>query len=267
MTSRQLVNKNILKAFSTNAGTVDLKEIEQFEIFASEWWNPFGLAKPLHSMNKLRIPFIRNGLINTGTIKSDIRKTPHPLNGINILDIGCGGGILSEPLARLGGQITGLDANSNIIEIAQQHCKQQGLHIKYEVDAIETHATNNEEKYDAVIASEVLEHVTQKEDFIEACMKCLKPSGSFFITTMNKTTLAHICGIHLAENVFKLVPKQTHHFDKFIKPHELQLILHSNNCRTELIHGMFYNIFTNTWSWCSDTSINYCLHGIKLKPV
>lgn len=256
---------NNSRLFSHVSNTIDSKEIQRFQRYTAEWWDQFGPTKALHSMNKLRVPFVRDGLINTGAIKRENINCPQPLKDVAILDIGCGGGILSEPLARLGSTVTGLDANYNVIETARSHCKQENLNIKYDVSSIEDHATENVEKYDVIVASEIIEHVTHKDEFIKACIKCLKPSGSIFITTLSKTTIANILAIQLAEYVFNLVPKGTHEIDKFIKPHELQRILEDNGCRTELIHGMFYNFMTNTWYWFPDTSINYALHATKLR--
>lgn len=256
-------NKHV-RLFSTALKTVDSQEIKQFQSYTSEWWDQFGPTKPLHSMNKLRIPLIRDGLINTGIVKKENINSPQPLKNVSILDIGCGGGILTEPLARLGSCVTGVDANPDVIEIAKCHSKQQNLNIAYEVGSIEELASKNQEKYDAVVASEIIEHVTEKNGFVKACVQCLKPSGSLFITTMSKTTIANIFGIQLAEYVFRIVPTGTHQIEKFIKPHELQRIIEDNGCKTELVHGMFYNIFTNTWHWCSDTSINYGLHATKI---
>ncbi|KAJ8910779.1 hypothetical protein NQ315_015120 [Exocentrus adspersus] len=250
---------------SVTAGTIDNQEVQHFEKFLAEWWDEFGPMKPLHSMNKLRVPLIRNGLLNAAAVNSEEMKNPLVLKGISLLDVGCGGGILAEPLVRLGGNVTGIDANSNTIDLAKSHAKINKLEINYIASSIEDHASNHTDSYDAVIASEILEHVSKKEQFLEACIKCLKPQGSLFITTINKTFLANFLGIVMGENILNLLPKGTHQYEKFIQPVKLQRILEDNNCRTELIHGMFYNIFTNTWHWCTDTSVNYALHAIKLK--
>lgn len=256
--------KSNFRLFATRVNTIDSKEVEHFQYKYLEWWDSFGPAKLLHSMNRLRVPLVRDCLINTGCVKQESIRTAQPLKGLFVLDVGCGAGILSEPLARLGASVTGIDANCVSIEQAKHHSKQQNLNISYEFDSVENHSSKNIEKYDAVVASEIIEHVTHKKEFVEGCIKCLKPSGSVFITTFSKTKLAEIIGIQVAENMLLLIPKGTHHLDKFITPHELQVILQDNNCRTELIHGMRYNPFTNTWSWCSDTSINYVLHAVKI---
>lgn len=135
------------------------------------------------------------------------------------------GGILSEALARLGAQVTGIDANSSLIDVAKKHSKESSLHINYVYTSIEEHSKMNAEKYDAVAASEIVEHVTEKDNFISSCSACLKPAGSAFITTLNKTFLANLLGVYLVENVLNLVPKGTHQFDKFIEPHKLQRLL------------------------------------------
>ncbi|XP_018579334.1 ubiquinone biosynthesis O-methyltransferase, mitochondrial [Anoplophora glabripennis] len=247
--------------------TVDKQEIKHFEKFVAEWWDEFGPMKPLHSLNKLRIPLIRDGLVNTGAIDKEKLNNPLPLKDISLLDVGCGGGILAEPLARLGGKVTGIDANPNTIELAKSHSQLSFLDINCLTSSIEEHASNNPEKYDAVVASEILEHVSKKDRFLEACVKCLKPNGSIFVTTINKTFLANFLGIVISENVLQLLPRGTHQYEKFIEPVKLRRMLEDCNCRTQLIHGMFYNIFTNTWHWCTDTSINYALHVVKLKNV
>ncbi|KAJ8962810.1 hypothetical protein NQ318_001210 [Aromia moschata] len=248
---------------ATASSTIDNVEVQHFEKFLSEWWNVFGPMKPLHAMNKLRVSFIRDGLVNAGTIDPK-NNSSEALKDLCILDIGCGGGILAEPLTRLGGSVTGIDANSKLVDLAKSHADLNSLKIKYLATSVEQHAAENVEKYDAVVASEVLEHVGEKETFLEACVKCLKPTGSIFVTTVNKTTLAEV-GIFFSEYVLNLLPKGTHQIEKCVEPVKLQRILEDNNCRSELIHGMYYNGVTNTWHWCSDTSINYALHAIKLK--
>lgn len=257
-------NKNNGRLFSNMVSTIDAKEIEQFQRVVSGWWDQFGPMKPLHAMNVLRIPFITDGLINEGVIKTENVNTPQPLKDINILDVGCGGGVLSEPLARLGGVVTGVDANSDLIETAKFHSKKYGLNINYEATSIESHATENFEKYDVVVASEIIEHVTYKDEFLKACLQCLKPSGTIFITTMSKTIWADIFGIKLAENVFNIIDKGTHELEKFILPEDLQKMLENNNCRTKLIRGMLYNPFTNKWFWCKNIPISYGLQAVKL---
>ncbi|KAG5897308.1 hypothetical protein JTB14_011471 [Gonioctena quinquepunctata] len=254
-----LTNNNYKRFLAVTANTIDQKEIQQFQKFVEEWWEEFGPMKPLHSMNKLRVPFIRDALVDSSLVGLN-----SPLRGLSILDIGCGGGILSEPLARLGGDVTGIDANANIIKVARSHADLNRLDINYITTSVEDHARGNAEKYDAVVASEIIEHVSEKRAFVEACLKCLKPNGSIFLTTISKTRLADFTAVFLVEDVAGLVPKGTHQYEKFIEPHKLQILLEDSNCRTGLVHGMFYNIFTNTWHWCSNTSVNYVLQATKV---
>ncbi|XP_066143234.1 ubiquinone biosynthesis O-methyltransferase, mitochondrial [Euwallacea fornicatus] len=243
--------------------TVDSLEIKQFEKFTHQWWDEFGPMKGLHALNRIRVPFIRDGLINEGAVAQENINTALPLKGLRLLDIGCGGGILSAHLSRIGAQVTGIDANSAIIDVAKQHAKDNNLDVAYFYTSVEDHSKENSLKYDVITASEIIEHVTEKEKFISACSDCLKPSGSMFITTMSKTLLANFLGIFVVEDVIDLVPKGTHQFHKFIQPHKLQRIIEDRNFETKLIHGMFYNILTNEWNWCSNTSVNYCLHAVK----
>jgi polyprenyldihydroxybenzoate methyltransferase/3-demethylubiquinol 3-O-methyltransferase len=135
------------------------------------------------------------------------------------------GGILSEPLARIGGNVTGIDPNSDLVEKARSHIKNENFKLEYLCSSVEEYAVNNKEKYDAVVASEILEHVSRKEEFLAACVSCLKPGGSFFATTINKTFVANFLGILLAENLVQLLPKGTHQYEKFIKPHKLHRLL------------------------------------------
>lgn len=256
--------KTVSAAHSTSS-TIDANEVSQFTKLSSEWWNEMGQIQPLHNMNKLRVPLVRDGLINTGVIKKEFIDTPKPLKDMCILEVGCGGGILTEPLARLGSNITGIDITPDLLEQATQHAALDPSlsSLKYIMESVEDHANGNSEKYDAVVVSEVLEHVTEKKIFLEACVKCLKPGGSIFITTQNKTTLSWLGAIIFAEYIAGLVPRGTHEWDKFIAPHHTQRILEDYKCRTRIIHGMCFNVFTNSWSWSADTLINYALHAVK----
>lgn len=263
------------------ATTVDENELKHFNSFRSEWWNELGPLKALHAMNRLRVPFIRDRLIDLQVVSDEFVDTPKPLLNLNILDVGCGGGILSVPLAKLGGNVTGilhrkpdrtpllkcfqgLDASDDLIEEAKRHAKSTGLaNLNFVASSIETFSTDHAEKYDAVVMSEIIEHVSEKEAFLQSCTACLKPGGSVFVTTFNKTTIAWALGIVAAENLFSLIPRGTHEFDKFVSPHEVQRMLEEFGCRTALVHGMVFNPFTNVWSWTRQTCINYALHAVK----
>ncbi|XP_034252727.1 ubiquinone biosynthesis O-methyltransferase, mitochondrial [Thrips palmi] len=217
-------------------------------------------------MNSLRVPLIRDGLFQTGAADSHKKNTPRPLEGLQIVDVGCGGGLLSEPLARLGASVTGIDASADLIEVAQRHAKLDpalGSRLNYIHTAAETHVCEAPEKYDAVVSSEVIEHIHDKNFFLEQCVKLLKPKGSIFLTTLNRTTESWLGGIVAAEHLLNLVPKGTHQWELFIQPVELQDILEKCGCSTKLIHGMCYNPLTDEWKWSKNVKINYALHAVK----
>ncbi|XP_046741948.1 ubiquinone biosynthesis O-methyltransferase, mitochondrial [Diprion similis] len=256
-------SKGFEDAAKSGYTTVDATDVERHSKISHNWWDTTGEMKALHSLNTLRIQFIRDGLANTG-ITSMIPCLP--LNNIKILDVGCGGGILSEPLARIGADVTGIDASSELIKTATEHAKldinlSERLH--YISTSIEEHSQSNHEKYDAVVTSEVLEHVADKELFLKCCTAAVRPGGSFFLTTINKSMASLLSAIIAAEYVLKLVPRGTHDWNKFVSPNEVRRILESAGCQTKLIHGMCYNPLTNEWSWMSSTAINYVLHAVK----
>ncbi|XP_018334321.1 ubiquinone biosynthesis O-methyltransferase, mitochondrial isoform X2 [Agrilus planipennis] len=248
---------------STNT-SIDKDEEVYFKKHSTEWWNKMGDMKPLHSMNKVRVPFIRNGLINTGLVQKDNFNNATPLKDLFILDVGCGGGILSEAMARLGANVTGIDDTKDLIEIATSHAalKSDLNNLQYIKGTIADHAQQSSNKYDAVVLSEVIEHIKEKDKFLEACVNCIKPGGSIFITTISKTNISWAGAIVFAEQ-FKLIPSGTHQWDKFILTHHLQRLLEDYNCRTCLIHGLAYNPLMNSWHWTKNTMINYALHAVK----
>ncbi|XP_053680889.1 ubiquinone biosynthesis O-methyltransferase, mitochondrial-like [Anopheles nili] len=255
----------------TQYSNVDLREVENLSKQSTEWWDPHGPIRGLHAMNTLRVPLIRDGLIATGTVEKNRINKPNVLENLNILEVGCGGGILTEALARLRANVVGIDPSEKLIKVAGEHAKESTSlkpeHIQYHTETIEQHAAKNAEHYDAVVASEVLEHVNDKVAFIEQCLNALKPGGSLFITTINKTTPSWLGAIVAAEQIFKLVPEGTHDWDKFISPLDLQRILTSYSCNTILIHGMFYQFWSNQWCWAQNTDINYALHAVKSKEL
>lgn len=233
---------------------------------ADQWWSRHGFLKALHSMNQLRVPFIRDGLISAGSIAKENINTSHVLKGVEILEVGCGGGILTEPLARLHAKITGLDPADDLLRIASEHLSKDSeisKRIQYKSETIEDHARQNIGKYDAVIASEVLEHVNDKPSFLESCVLALKPGGSIFITTINKTNLSWFGGIIIAENVLSLVPKNTHDWEKFISPDEIERILQDLNCSTLVVHGIAYKFWCDEWEWSKCKDINFAIHAVK----
>ncbi|KAL2742211.1 hypothetical protein V1477_009840 [Vespula maculifrons] len=255
--------KYVTNSIRPIGSSVDSKEIEFFGKLNNKWWDPNGHLALLHIMNHIRVQFVRDGLANTGIIKDD---TNLPLEGTKIVDIGCGGGIFSEPLARIGAEVTGIDNSLELIDVAKEHASLDSTlsgKLNYIQTTIEEFEKENIEKYDAVIASEVLEHVADPRLFLKSCSSIIKPGGSLFITTINKTLPSWLGAIIAAEYILKLVPIGTHDWDKFISPEEVQRSLEICGLKTKLIHGMIFNPIKYEWSWSSNTSINYALHAIK----
>ena len=238
--------------------SVNKKEIEKFSKMAVEWWNPSGKFKPLHKFNPIRIKYIKENIISNFKLK--VKKKP--LDKINILDIGCGGGLLSEPMTRLGANVTGIDASSKNINIAKLHAKENKLKINYICSSPEK--LKIKKKFDVILNMEIVEHVEDINFFINSCSKLLKKNGLMFIATLNKTLKSYMFAIIGAEYVLRWLPIGTHDWEKFVKPEELKKILIKNNLKLEKLDGMNFNIIKDEWSVSSDTSINYIAKSIKL---
>ena len=237
--------------------TINKKEIEKFSRMAEEWWNPSGKFKPLHNFNPIRIAYIRDNIIKTLKLK-DKNK---PLEKIKILDIGCGGGLLSEPMCRMGAQVTGIDASEKNINIAKLHAKKNNLNINYYCASPENFKVND--KFDVILNMEIVEHVHDVNLFLQSCSKLLKNHGIMFVATLNKTLKSFVFAIVGAEYVLKWLPIGTHEWDKFIKPHKLVDILEKSNLKLDKLDGMKFNLITDEWKLSSDKSINYIAKFIK----
>ena len=238
--------------------SVNKKEIEKFSKMAAEWWDPSGKFKPLHKFNPIRIQYIKENIISSFKLKSKKK----PLDKINILDIGCGGGLLSEPMTRLGANVTGIDASSKNIGIAKLHAKKNKLKINYLCSSPEKLKT--QKKFDVILNMEIVEHVEDINFFINSCSKLLKKNGLMFVATLNKTFKSYIFAIIGAEYVLRWLPIGTHDWEKFVRPEDLKKILSKNNLNFEKLDGMNFNIIKDEWSISSDTSINYIVKSIKL---
>ncbi|XP_014820269.1 PREDICTED: ubiquinone biosynthesis O-methyltransferase, mitochondrial [Calidris pugnax] len=247
---------------STSHSSVDSKEMKKFQLLAHKWWDEEGEFSALHSMNDIRVPFIRDSLLN---MSSDYHLG-NPLAGVKILDVGCGGGLLSEPLGRLGASVTGIDPLEDNIRTADQHKSFDPVlakRIQYKSSSLEEIVEEFMETFDVIVASEVVEHVADLETFIKCCSQVLKPEGSLFITTINKTQLSYVLGIVVAEKILGIVPEGTHEWEKFVPPEELERLLEANGFSVKAVNGMLYNPLSGSWSWMESTSVNYALHAVK----
>ncbi|MDA9604645.1 bifunctional 2-polyprenyl-6-hydroxyphenol methylase/3-demethylubiquinol 3-O-methyltransferase UbiG [Candidatus Pelagibacter sp.] len=237
--------------------SINKKEIEKFSKIAEEWWNPNGKFKPLHNFNPIRIKYIKDNITNDFNIGASSK----PLKNIKILDIGCGGGLLSEPMCRLGASVTGIDASKRNIEVAKFHLKKSKLKIDYKVASPETFKTNI--KFDVILNMEIVEHVEDINFFIKESSKLLKKNGIMFVATLNKTLKSYLFAIIGAEYVLKWLPIGTHDWEKFIKPDELIKISNKNKLKLKKLDGMKFNILDNSWKISGDTSVNYIIKLIK----
>ena len=237
--------------------TINKKEIEKFSRIAKEWWNPEGKFKPLHKFNPIRISYIKENIIKT--FKLDDNKTP--LKNIKILDIGCGGGLLSEPMCRLGAKVTGIDASDKNIKVAKLHSKKNNLKIEYRCSSPEKF--NAQEKFDVILNMEIVEHVEDVNFFLKSCSKLLKKNGIMFVATLNKTLKSYIFAIVGAEYILRWLPIGTHEWEKFIKPEDLISILKKNDLSLDRVDGMNFNLIRNKWSVGNDKSVNYIAKFIK----
>lgn len=231
--------------------SVNKKEIEKFSKMAEEWWDPNGKFKPLHKFNPIRIRYIKDNIIN----HFNLNNKSKPLNKINILDIGCGGGLLSEPMSRLGANVVGIDASEKNIKIAKMHATKNNLKIEYKNTSPENLKTNK--KFDVILNMEIVEHVEDINFFIKSCSKLLKKNGIMFVATLNKTLKSYVFGIIGAEYIMRWLPIGTHDWEKFVNPDDLIAISKKNNLTVQKLDGMKYNLIKDQWTLSNDKSVNY----------
>ena len=232
--------------------TVDKTEIEKFSKLASDWWNPNGKFKPLHLFNPVRIKFIKEKLIYYFGLDPNVQE---PLKKMNILDIGCGGGLLCEPLIRLGATVTGIDASKNNIEVAKFHAKEMNLNINY----IKCSPENLEFKntFNVILNMEVVEHVSNVDLFIQNCSNLIEKNGIMFIATINKNLKSYLYAVLGAEYILRWLPIGTHDWEKFLTPQELEIIAIRNNFTMDEVVGIKFNFFSKKWLKSTDASVNY----------
>jgi len=239
-------------------------ESTSFSKFAEGWWNINGEMRALHSLNELRVPFIRDCLLYQGQGTSKTRK---PLQNVSILDVGCGVGVLSEPLARLGANVVGIDTSNECLQVAQKH-RDSSVdnfedNLQYVECPVEDLVTIGALKFDCVVASEVIEHIPDPKSFLKNCCDLIKPGGSLIVSTINRNMISYFLAVLMAENVFHAAPKGTHQYEKFVKPEEIANWAQEENCYVSKIHGMTYLPPLDKWIWIDKTQVNYILHAVK----
>ena len=239
------------------SNTINKKEIEKFSKIAEEWWDPFGKFKPLHKFNPVRISYIKENILETLKSNNDEK----PLEKVRILDIGCGGGLLSEPLCRLGAEVVGIDASDKNIKVAKLHAKKNNLNIKYFCSSPENLMIT--QKFDVILNMEIIEHVDDVDFFLKTSAKLLKKDGLMFVATLNKTLKSYFFAILAAEYILRWLPIGTHQWEKFVKPEDLISSLKKNNLNIDKLNGVKFNIIKDEWFLSSDTSVNYIAKFIK----
>ncbi|MDA7427659.1 bifunctional 2-polyprenyl-6-hydroxyphenol methylase/3-demethylubiquinol 3-O-methyltransferase UbiG [Primorskyibacter aestuariivivens] len=245
---------------NTAVNTVDPGEISKFEAMAAEWWDPNGKFKPLHMLNPCRLDYITQQI--AGEFGRDLSQ-PKPFTGLRLLDIGCGGGLLCEPMARLGATVVGADAAERNIPVAQLHAEQQGLEIDYRHVTAEA-MVNQGEQFDIVLNMEVVEHVADPLAYLTACQRLLRPGGLQICSTINRNPKSFAMAIVGAEYVMRWLPKGTHEWSKFITPHELFELLKKSGMNPVDRKGFVFNPITWKWSISDrDLSVNYVTASVK----
>ncbi len=238
--------------------TINKEEIQKFSDLADEWWDVNGKFKPLHMFNPIRIEYI---LDEISTFYKLNRNKNNLLNNLNILDIGCGGGLISEPMARLGANVTGIDAAERNIKIATIHSKKNKLNINYINKSPEQ--LDVTEKFDIILNLEVVEHVENLDLYLKSCANLLKKNGLMFTATINRTLVSYVKAIVGAEYILRWLPIGTHDWNKFIKPEELERRLNEKKLITNNIKGLVYNPIFNKWGRSDNLSVNYIISSIK----
>ena len=235
--------------------TIDQAEVDRFSAMAAEWWDPTGKFKPLHKINPVRLAYIRD------KVSENFGRDPRahqPLAGLRVLDIGCGGGLLSEPIARMGADVLGADASPKNIGIASTHAAQTGVAVDYRAVTAEQLAADGE-TFDVVLNMEVVEHVADVNYFISTCASMVRPGGVMLISTINRTLKARALAIGACEYILRWLPRGTHQYEKLVRPEELETPILGAGMEVSEKIGVFFNPFLNQWTLSPDTDVNYMM--------
>jgi 2-polyprenyl-6-hydroxyphenyl methylase/3-demethylubiquinone-9 3-methyltransferase len=235
--------------------TIDQEEVDRFSAMAAEWWSPTGKFKPLHKFNPVRLAYIRDKAAEN--FGRDVRS-PRPLEGLRVLDIGCGGGLLSEPVARMGASVVGADPSEKNIGIASTHAKASGVSVDYRAVTAEQLAEAGE-TFDIVLNMEVVEHVADVDFFLGTCAKMVRPGGLMFVATINRTMKAAALAIFAAENILRWPPRGTHQYEKLVRPEEIEKPVADNGLSIIDRTGVFFNPLSNQWNLSKDMDVNYMM--------
>jgi len=241
--------------------TIETAEVDRFTAMADEWWDPNGKFKPLHKFNPVRLSYIRNAVINHFALDELARE---PFSGLRLLDIGCGGGLLCEPMKRLGADVVGADAGEKNISIASNHAERMELDIDYRATTSEALAEAGEQ-FDVVLNMEVIEHVADIQLYLNSCAALVKPGGIMLVATINRTFKAYALAIVGAERVLRWLPKGTHTYDKFVTPEEIISVLKRNDMQIKERTGVSYHPLEDTWKKSKDLSVNYMILAERAK--
>ncbi len=236
--------------------SIDPSEVEKFSQIASEWWDPKGKFRPLHKFNPVRLGFIRETLVSHFGLDAKAQK---PLDGLRLLDIGCGGGLVSVPMRRLGASVTGVDASEKNIKTASVHATEIGLDIDFRAGAVEGLAEAGEPPFDVVLTLEVVEHVSDPHAFLETCASLVKPGGIMIIATINRTAKARALALFAAERILRWLPEGTHDYDKLVTPDEVRAAVARAGLTAEAPIGVSYTPVFDRWSLGNDTEMNYMM--------
>jgi 2-polyprenyl-6-hydroxyphenyl methylase/3-demethylubiquinone-9 3-methyltransferase len=245
----------------SSRSTVNAAEVEQFDSLATQWWDESGPLKPLHRLNPVRLGYLKNQIC--GHFKRD-REGFSPLKGLSLVDVGCGGGLVTEPLCRLGANVTGIDAAAKNIKVAKKHAQEHGLDIQYQATSVEKLAASGK-KFDVVTALEIVEHVDDPALFIASCAKLVKKNGLIIFSTLNRTPKSYLLGIIAAEHILRWVPKGTHDWKKFLKPSEIARPLTKEGFEVTDITGLVFDPLARGFRLSeTDVDVNYFLMAVKL---